>query len=227
MLENLRFCVELQEKMNATVNPAWEKAGYRWERAAMIEAVELFDHIGWKWWKKQEIDREQVLLELVDIFHFLISYDLVDISMAAPHEAESEKESLPKMYMNQFAVAQKKTKIGQDKEYIFDRVTQFIEYAAAYAEVSSVTFFEIVVALGFTLEDIVKWYIGKNVLNQFRQANGYKQGTYVKNWATQEERAQGTEYEDNFVLAQLLNKNPLITATELNDALTAHYELVK
>jgi hypothetical protein len=84
-----------------------------------------------------------------------------------------------------------------------------------------------VVALDYTLEDIVKWYIGKNVLNQFRQKHGYKQGTYAKNWATPDERAQGTEYEDNFVLAQILNKNPLITASELDTQLEAHYALVK
>jgi dimeric dUTPase (all-alpha-NTP-PPase superfamily) len=219
MLENLRFCVELQEKMNATVNPAWRTAGYRWERAAMIEAVELFDHIGWKWWKKQDIDREQSLLELVDIFHFLISFDLV--------QGFGTPDDLAQSYQNIYKAAVKKTKVGQDKEYIFERVTQFVEVASAYNEVSPSIFFEIVVALGFTLEDIVKWYIGKNVLNQFRQANGYKQGTYVKNWATPEERAQGTEYEDNFILAQLLNANPLITAEELEAGLQAHYALVK
>lgn len=223
-LENLQFCVELQEKMNATVNPAWIKAGYRWERAAMIEAVELFDHIGWKWWKHQDINREQALLELVDIFHFLISYDLV--ASNEPGYGQTHQQ-LAQLYSNIYAQVAKSTKTGQDKEYIFQRVTQFIEYCAAYNEIATRTFFEIVVALGFTLEDIVKWYIGKNVLNQFRQANGYKQGTYVKNWATQEERAVGTEYEDNFILAQLLNTRPGITATELNDALATHYTLVK
>jgi dimeric dUTPase (all-alpha-NTP-PPase superfamily) len=201
--------------MNETVNPAWVKAGYRWERAAMLEAAELFDHIGWKWWKKQEIDREQCLLELVDIFHFTISLDIIEETADAPH------------YANLYRAADKRVKRGQDKEYIFERVTKFVEVCATYGDIDAGIFFEMVVALDYTLEDIVKWYIGKNVLNQFRQKHGYKQGTYAKNWATPDERAQGTEYEDNFVLAQILNKNPLITASELDTQLEAHYALVK
>lgn len=31
------------------------------------ECAELMDHIGWKWWKKQEIDIEQAQIELIDI----------------------------------------------------------------------------------------------------------------------------------------------------------------
>ena len=31
------------------------------------------DHYGWKWWKKQSPDTEQVKLELVDIWHFGLS----------------------------------------------------------------------------------------------------------------------------------------------------------
>ena len=30
-------------------------------------------------------------------------------------------------------------------------------------------------------------YVGKNVLNFFRQDHGYKEGTYVKNWAGRED----------------------------------------
>jgi dimeric dUTPase (all-alpha-NTP-PPase superfamily) len=201
--------------MNETVNPAWVKAGYRWERAAMLEAAELFDHIGWKWWKKQEIDREQCLLELVDIFHFAISLDIIEGAADAV------------AYSNMYTHANKKTKRDQDKEYIFERVTKFIEICSTYGDIDTAVFFQMVVALDFTLEDIVKWYIGKNVLNQFRQAHGYKQGTYVKNWATADEKAQGTEYEDNFVLAQILNANPTITAQELETKLEAHYALIK
>ena len=213
--DNLRFCIELQNRMNETVNPAWRNAGYHWERAAMLEAAELFDHVGWKWWKKQEIDREQCLLELVDIFHFVISQDIIEDSADAIS------------YMNQYKHADKKTKRGQDKEYIFERLTHFIELCASYGEVSAQALFHVVVALDFTLEDIVKWYIGKNVLNQFRQAKGYKVGTYMKNWATPEERAQGTEYEDNFVLAQILNAYPQITAQQLEEKLEHHYSLLK
>ena len=35
--------------------------------------VELLDHFGWKWWKLQPGDLDQVRLELVDIWHFGLS----------------------------------------------------------------------------------------------------------------------------------------------------------
>ena len=67
----------LQNKMNATVNPDWLKAGHAWHRAIMVEAVEALDHYGWKWWKKSEPDVVQVQIELVDIWHFVLSATLV------------------------------------------------------------------------------------------------------------------------------------------------------
>ena len=34
------------------------------------ECSELLDHYGWKWWKHQATDLDQVKLEIVDIWHF-------------------------------------------------------------------------------------------------------------------------------------------------------------
>jgi len=214
LIDNLKYCIDLQNRMNVTVNPQWVSAGYRWDRAAMLEAAELFDHIGWKWWKHQEINKQQCLLELVDIFHFIISYDIIY------NEADAVR------YSNIYVHANKHIRRNQNKEYAFDLITKFIETASTYNECSVRSFFEIVVALDFTIEDIVKWYIGKNVLNQFRQAYGYKTGTYIKNWATKDEKANGSEYEDNEVLAQILTRNPSITAEQLHDELTSYYTSV-
>jgi hypothetical protein len=36
-------------------------------------------------------------------------------------------------------------------------------------------------------ESLYTAYVGKNVLNFFRQDHGYKDGTYVKNWAGRED----------------------------------------
>src|SRR5690606_37979069 len=46
---------------------------YEWYRAIWVECAELMDHYGWKWWKKQTPDRDQVVLELIDIWHFGLS----------------------------------------------------------------------------------------------------------------------------------------------------------
>ena len=69
--------LELQDSMNTRVNTDWRDAGYDWYRAIWIEAAEMLEHYGWKWWKKQQPDTMQVKLEIVDIVHFALSARLV------------------------------------------------------------------------------------------------------------------------------------------------------
>ena len=43
-------------------------------RAMQQELAELTDSVPWKWWAKyQEFDRQNARVEVVDLFHFLIS----------------------------------------------------------------------------------------------------------------------------------------------------------
>ena len=37
------------------------------------EVSETIDSTPWKWWKKMELDTENIKVEIVDIFHFLVS----------------------------------------------------------------------------------------------------------------------------------------------------------
>ncbi|MEE6534390.1 dUTP diphosphatase, partial [Campylobacter coli] len=58
-------------------------------------------------------------------------------------------------------------------------------------------YFILAIKCGLNLEILYKTYIGKNILNIFRQNNGYKQGTYKKDWNGK---------EDNEVLAEILEQ---------------------
>jgi hypothetical protein len=49
-----------------------------------------------------------------------------------------------------------------------------------------------------SFNDLYKLYIWKNVLNKFRQDNGYKEWTYKKIWWT---------VEDNVVMQQIVEKH--------------------
>ena len=69
---------ESQAKMNAKVNPQWVEAAYPYLRAVVVEGAEAIEHHGWKWWKKQECDQEQLQMELVDIWHFTLSHILLE-----------------------------------------------------------------------------------------------------------------------------------------------------
>ena len=65
--------LQMQHRMNTRVHEHWIAQNFEWYRAAWIECGELMDHVGYKWWKKQTPDMEQVRLEVVDIWHFGLS----------------------------------------------------------------------------------------------------------------------------------------------------------
>ena len=73
----LRAMLRLQEGMNRKINEQWLDANYAYLRAVLVEAVEGLDHYGWKWWKAQTPDMAQLRMELIDIWHFLMSHYLV------------------------------------------------------------------------------------------------------------------------------------------------------
>lgn len=45
-----------------------------YSRAMTQELAELTDSVPWKWWAKyQEFDKQNAMVEIVDLFHFLVS----------------------------------------------------------------------------------------------------------------------------------------------------------
>ena len=96
----LQTMSEMQEEHNQLVHAQWREQGFRFYRAIWVECAEMLDHFGWKWWKKQDPDIDQVKLELVDIWHFAMSElmikgeideRLADLMMQpVDHEVDSE-----------------------------------------------------------------------------------------------------------------------------------------
>jgi len=79
-------------------------------------------------------------------------------------------------------------------------------------------FFNCMISLQFTTDELYALYIGKNALNKFRQDHGYKEGTYIKEWNGE---------EDNVVMMDILKSNTDITFNELLLMLQDKYQLVK
>ena len=69
----LNTMVTMQEEHNLLVHAQWREQGFEFYRAMWVECAEMLDHFGWKWWKQQSPDIDQVKLELVDIWHFALS----------------------------------------------------------------------------------------------------------------------------------------------------------
>ena len=90
MKQKITTMLELQDSMNSKVSPDWRSAGNEWYRAIWMEASEMLEHYGWKWWKKQEPDAMQVKLEIVDIVHFASNQhgDFVEHTRSIQHECQ-------------------------------------------------------------------------------------------------------------------------------------------
>ena len=176
---SLREMMELQHAHNQQVHPDWTKQNYPFHRAIWTECAELLDHYGWKWWKLQEPDLVQVKLEIVDIWHFGLSMIIV---------AERNVDDLAR---EMIAYEQDCSVVGLS----FVDTVEALALQALDRQFDVPAFMALMNALPFALRDLYAIYKGKNVLNRFRQANGYKEGTYQKTWAGR---------EDNVHLAELV-----------------------
>src|SRR6056297_849322 len=65
--------LSMQDRMNTRIHADWVGQDFAWYRAIWIECGELIEHYGYKWWKKQAPDMQQVRLEVIDIWHFGLS----------------------------------------------------------------------------------------------------------------------------------------------------------
>ena len=199
-------CMRLQDMFNKKVNPNWQKAGYPFYRAAWLEMAEAVGPTNWKWWKKQEDDRYQTKLEMVDIFHFALSELIIKGTQPSSIVStwESTKQRFPAGKVN-------------DIEYTLEQAEGFIEIATGMREQNIQFFFKTMLSLDISIEDVLKLYVSKNVLNIFRQDNGYKEGTYIKTWFGE---------EDNKFLENIVSESAELTYDGLYSALSAKYAQV-
>lgn len=198
--EKIATMLVLQDRLNSVINPDWKKAGNPWHRAIMVEGVEALEHYGWKWWKKQEPDLAQARIELVDIWHFILSMKLEFCTGDVAWAADSLHERFGQAYVS-------------DDHSPAEKIDSLVE-AAAKGHASESAFVGLMADFGLSWDDLYATYIAKNVLNMFRQDHGYKAGSYRKDWLGM---------EDNVVLDQLLKTKPDATPEQLYDKLEQVY----
>ena len=181
MKQALVTMLTLQDRMNRKVHPQWISQNYEWFRAIWIECGELIEHYGYKWWKKQTPDMPQVRLEVIDIWHFGLSALFVEGKPLA-------------------AIADEIVAALDGFDPSGDDVREATEALAAYAlnhrTVSVPLFWQLLHAAQLDFDELFRQYVGKNVLNLFRQDHGYKEGSYRKTWDGR---------EDNEHLVELMN----------------------
>ena len=171
--------LDMQDAMNSRVNADWRQANNAWYRAIWTECAEMLDHYGWKWWKHQAPELDQVRLELVDIFHFAMSDYLL---------GQSDNDAVADRILSELTDARSETDIRVAIETMAK--TTIANHSMHFSD-----FANIMNLIDMDFDHLYRMYVGKNVLNFFRQDHGYKDGSYIKVW-------QGRE--DNEHLAELL-----------------------
>ena len=180
---------EKQDELNIHTNGSdWRNKNLNWRRAIWTECAELLDYTNWKWWRQQDISMKDIEMELIDIWHFLMSDLMINNSIDLCTENiyykfKNSFESFPEISMNRI------------QEYTEELVREALTSHQSMVH----RFMMLCGAIGsqMNIDGIYKLYMGKNVLNKFRQDNGYKQKTYQKIWNGQ---------EDNIYLMNFLDK---------------------
>jgi dimeric dUTPase (all-alpha-NTP-PPase superfamily) len=212
----------LQKRLNDETNGVnWElginkfNKEINWLRCIHMEVSELIESTPWKHWKNIDAkpDMENIHIELVDVWHFLMSYILQEtnipkaVSLVNTHciyEATNIddidigiiiKESERLSYIS--------LAIQTGNMPAFAGIERFIEQFFRCCKIS-----------GLSFNWLQKIYIGKNCLNKFRQDNGYKEGTYIKIW---------DEQEDNVVMMSILNNLQDLTFDSVYKELQSSY----
>lgn len=171
-----------------------------WNMCIYMEAVEALDSFNWKHWKDIDSsdDMDNIKVEIIDIWHFVMS------------EAIFQKEI---DFLTQLKIGD----AGFDRKKLIKSLEKLVSIASNYENIKIATteFFKILSYAGMSINDLYKNYLVKNILNKFRQDNGYKNGTYIKNW---------DGVEDNVVAFGIVEKQTSISPDELYKELNDYYK---
>jgi len=215
----IKTLLDLQDRLNNnTAGTNWKKGiasnGKKiyWDICILTECAEILESTTYKHWKdvSRQPDIENIKIEIVDILHFILSSYLerYDIKVVIDILVNSESRVMDKM-------------VYSDDDTI--KTTKALMYCVLYDFNYMFSTFKYLVANipDFTMLDVYNLYIGKNVLNQFRQDNGYKEGKYVKQW---KDMNNSNIVEDNVILQSIMKDMATVTYDELYKELSNHYE---
>ena len=202
-----------QHELNCKLHPEWWKQGWDFRLAIQMEAAEAIEHLGWKWWKHQEQDLKQAQMELVDIFHFLMSALIVEYDLTPTPEG---LRSVVAWVIGRFDY-----QLNAPRSVPFPSPVDSLQHLMSIPHdlesmLIVVRFVTACRALDMPLETIYNWYLGKKTLNRFRWEHGYDDGSYRKIWHD--------GCEDNVHLERILDSvSDDVTEQELYDALESGY----
>jgi dimeric dUTPase (all-alpha-NTP-PPase superfamily) len=196
-----------------------EKTGkvINWRRAIWLELAEFVDSFDWKHWKHGKNDLDNAKTELVDIWHFMLSATLSEHLKESLFEIRKDIEASIEIKYN---LSEDTLEMGEamiQKVLDTKRALHFKESIDDYS--AYCIFFNLCSSVKLTFDELYQRYIVKNTLNEFRQNNGYNDGTYIKVWEGKEDNVVALELAEK--LSEKLDRNTLM------DRLTKHYKTLK
>lgn len=180
--------------------------------AASQEISEFNDSFGYSWWSKSPQDLSNCRTEIVDAVHFMLSQSIIEADVNA--RIEEAAHTLMGCYYRSFNI-RGYTTLGISKmlQASLCTVGSFnILETEELKENPWVFLFALARSINFEIDHLYTRYIGKSLLNAFRQEQGYKtgvykfgmprEGKYLKVW-------DGLR-EDNYILSEWLDgaENP-------------------
>lgn len=228
-MEKVLEMLLLQQELNdATNGEGWEAGKTKngkiinWKRCIYMECAEMVDSFAWKHWKAIDADPDwaNLQIEVVDVWHFIMSLGLEDYSQNFRGTIEdlamkiSQEAGYQKLQENDdLEFAEPTAIMAKVEDLILNTVNRDTLNGPKLFE----DFFELAYMSKLNLTDLYRLYVGKNILNQFRQDHGYKEGTYVKVWDGK---------EDNIIMQALWEENAALTPKVLYGALQKAYATV-
>ena len=224
-MDKILLMLQLQNQLNdATNGEEWTKGttkngkSINWKRCIYMECAEMVDSFGWKHWKAidKEPDWDNHQIEVVDVWHFIMSLAIEEYSTMM--RGSIEDLAIDISQLNSFSKIDLSSKTFSSQSEVIAKVESLIRVSitteALELEKMINEFFDLVIMSGLDLETLYRLYVGKNILNQFRQDNGYKDGSYIKVWNGE---------EDNVVMKRIWETNADIKPDTLYKELVKAY----
>jgi len=199
----------IQNEVNIVIDPEWLKNRSKKDfiRAIWAECSELMASLEWKWWTVP--DPRNIYIEIVDIWHFILSYIILD----AGSVSDAKNNKLLDIFIEGLNFSRESDVNGE--QYLSDSQYSYLlseqddtkkkvflneEIAKSFLNLHvemGVFLFGVLVKEATSFDKFYLMYIGKSVLNKVRQEKGYKKGTYTK-------KIEGME--DNMYLYEIVSK---------------------
>lgn len=223
-MNKINQMLTLQQDLNDATNGInWENGITKngklidWKRCTYLECAELIESYPWKHWKNIDAspDYNNIKIEAVDIWHFIMSQALKEYKLNDLGDINTLTKNIETI--KNFDIFTKDV-IKTTKNY-YEQIEVVENLIARLFDNSNIeilieSFIEVAIQSELNLDTLYNLYVGKNILNKFRQDNGYKDGTYIKIWNNQ---------EDNVIMQNILDNEHNITPTKLYDRLKEIY----